>query len=67
LALASEPYGPFGLREAARFYATIGESERMNDRLVGYEQLGSDVLTPVIADIYEELGDLENAERVRGG
>jgi hypothetical protein len=67
LALASEPYGPAGLSETARFYTTIGESERMNDRLAEYEQLGSDVLTPVIAGIYEELGDLESAERVRGG
>ncbi len=66
LALASEPYGPFGLRQAAVFYLSTGESHRMYERMVTYEALQLDVLDPVIVDVYEALGDDENAERVRG-
>jgi hypothetical protein len=67
LALASEPYGSYGLNESARFYATVGESDRMYERLAAYEALELEILIPVIAHAYEELGDPENAERVRGG
>tara|TARA_B100000315_G_scaffold25323_1_gene21920 strand:- start:921 stop:1334 length:414 start_codon:yes stop_codon:yes gene_type:complete len=66
LALESEPYGPFGLWQAAVFYSSTGESRRMYERMVTYEALQLDVLDPVIADVYEALGDDENAERVRG-
>jgi hypothetical protein len=38
----------------------------MYERMVTYEALQLDVLDPVIADVYEALGDDENAERVRG-
>ena len=67
VALDSEPYGPFGLKQAAGFYATVGESDRMYERLASYEALNLEILTSVIADVYEALGDEENAERVRGG
>ena len=65
-ALDSEPYGPFGLNQAAEFLATIGETDRMNERLAEYEKLNLEILNPVIADTYEALGDHDNAARVRG-
>ena len=66
LALASEPYGSYGLNESARFYATVGESDRMYERLAAYEALELEILIPVIANAYEALGDEGNAERLRG-
>ena len=66
LALASEPYGSFGLNESARFYVTVGESDRMYERLAAYEALELEILIPVIAYAYEALGDEGNAERLRG-
>lgn len=66
-AIRSEPYGPFGLRQIAEYYASIGEPHRLYERLAAYEELDNEVLNPVIADTYEALGDNENAERVRGG
>jgi hypothetical protein len=39
----------------------------MYERLAAYEALELEILIPVIAHAYEELGDPENAERVRGG
>ena len=66
LALASEPYGSFGLNESARFYVTVGESDRMYERLAAYEALNLEILNPVIANTYEALGDEGNAERLRG-
>ncbi len=64
-ALSSEPYGPYGLNVAARFYVTAGESNRMYERLLGYEALNLQILGPVIAGVYEVLGDEENAMRIR--
>lgn len=66
-ALSSEPYGPYGLKEAAKYYSTIGEADRMYARLAAYEELDNKTLNPVVADVYEALGDEENAERVRSG
>ena len=66
LALESEPYGPFGLTRAAEFYASIGESHRLYERLATYEELNLEILNPVIANTYEALGDEGNAERLRG-
>ena len=67
LALESEPYGPFGLTRAAEFYASIGESHRLYERLATYEELNLEILNPVIANTYEVLGDEENADRIRAG
>ena len=67
LALASEPYGPFGLTRVAEFYASIGESHRLYERLATYEELNLEILNPVIANTYEVLGDEENADRIRAG
>jgi tetratricopeptide (TPR) repeat protein len=71
LALASEPYGPRLLAEAADYYETVGESELMNMRLADYEVLQFDVLDPVIGGIpgaalrlaraRRDLGDAERA------
>ena len=66
LALESEPYGPSGLTRAAEFYASIGESHRLYERLATYEELNLEILNPVIANTYEALGDEGNAERLRG-
>jgi hypothetical protein len=66
-AITSEPYGPFGLKQIAEYYASIGESHRLYERLARYEELNLGILNPVIADTYEALGDEENAERVRRG
>ena len=70
LALASEPYGPRLLAEAADYYETVGESELMNIRLADYEALQLDVLDPVIGGIpgaalrlARGRRDLGNAER----
>jgi tetratricopeptide (TPR) repeat protein len=70
LALASEPYGPRLLAEAADYYETVGESELMNIRLADYEVLQLDVLDPVIGGIpgaalrlARGRRDLGNAER----
>jgi hypothetical protein len=66
-AITSEPYGPFGLRQTAEFYASIGESYRLHSRMKAYEELDLPILNPVLADVYELLGDQESAEQVRGG
>lgn len=65
-AIRSEPYGPFGLRQTAEFYASIGESHLLYSRMKEYEELDLPILNPVVADVYELLGDQESAERVRG-